>query len=189
MATAPLTAQTGKLPRPPIPHHEWRHLANWLLAWVVLANLGYMLMWIIGAPPRHSEILMIGVIGLIVRTQVRWVQYLAFIAVSLYSLLGFIAALFNLAISSLLSSVGFFMELDPSQSIEYVVAGSAVVLLCGLAWKGLRRPARFAGTRVVLVAGAVVISLAPFGKGHAVVLKRTRQGLVEQHQAPAGPRA
>ena len=37
MASAPLSATTEKLPRPPIPHHEWRHLANWLLAWVVLA--------------------------------------------------------------------------------------------------------------------------------------------------------
>lgn len=164
MATAPLTATTAKLPRPPIPHHEWRHLANWLLAWVVLANLGYMLMWVIGAPPRHSEILAIGVVGLIVRTQVRWVQYLAFIGVSIYSLLGFIAALFNLAISSLLSSFGFFLELDPSQSIEYVIAGSAVVLLCGIAWKALHRPASFADIRVVLIAGAVVISLSLFDK-------------------------
>ena len=164
MASAPLSATTEKLPRPPIPHHEWRHLANWLLAWVVLANLGYMLMWIIGAPPRHSEILMIGVVGLIVRSQVRWVQYLAFIGVSLYSLLGFIAALFNLAISSLLHSFGFFLELDPSQSIEYVIAGSAVVLLCGIAWKALHRPASFADIRVVLIAGAVVISLSLFDK-------------------------
>lgn len=164
MASAPLTATTEKLPRPPIPHHEWRHLANWLLAWVVLANLGYMLMWVIGAPPRHSEILAIGVVGLIVRTQARWVQYLAFIGVSIYSLLGFIAALFNLAISSLVSSFGFFAELDPSQSIEYVIAGSAVILLCGIAWKALRRPASFADIRVVLIAGAVVISLALFDK-------------------------
>ena len=44
----------------------------------------------------------IGVIGLIVRSQARWIQYLAFIGVSLYSLLGFIAALFNLAIYALI---------------------------------------------------------------------------------------
>lgn len=164
MATAPLNATTVKQPRRPIPRHEWRHLTNWLLAWVVLANLGYMLMWGIGAPPRDSTILLIGVVGLIVRSQVRWVQYLAFISVSLFSMLSFIAALFNLAISSLLSSFGFLVELDPSQSIEYVIGGTAVILMGAIAWKALHRPARFADARLVLIAGALVISLALFDK-------------------------
>lgn len=164
VAPARATAPSAKFPSPPIPRHEWRNLANWLLAWVMLANLGYMLMWIIGAPPRHSEILAIGVVGLIVRTQVPWVQYLAFIGVSLYSLLSFVAALFNLAIGSLLSGFSFFLELDPSQSIEYVVAGSAVLLLCGTAWKALHRPTCFTDIRLVLIAGSIIISLSLFDK-------------------------
>ncbi|MEY4237905.1 MAG: hypothetical protein RL339_506 [Pseudomonadota bacterium] len=150
----------AKPARPPIPRDEWRHLANWLMVWVVLANVGYMLMWIIGAPPRQSEIMAIGVIGLMVRTQLPWVQGLAFVAVSLYSLLKFIASLFNLAITSLLSSFKFFLELDPAQSIEYISGGLVVILLCGVAFWGLRRPARFADTRLVLIAGLLVILLS-----------------------------
>ncbi len=147
-----------------IPRQEWQLLCNWLLAWVVLANLGYMLLWIIGAPPREAEILAIGAMGLIVRNRAPWIQFTTFAAVSLYSLLSFIAALFNLAISSLFASFKFLLELDPSQSIEYTGGGLVVLLLCGLARWGLRRPAHFLHGRTLLIACAAVLALAGVDK-------------------------
>jgi hypothetical protein len=35
---------------------ELRRFLNWTLVWIILANIGYMVLWTIGAPPRWWEI-------------------------------------------------------------------------------------------------------------------------------------
>ena len=127
----------------PIDRAEWRQLANWLLVWVVIANFGFALMWFIGAPPRQPEIIAIGVTGLIVRNQPRWVQFLAFIAVMIYAVLGFLAGLFNLAITSLLHSLKFFVEMNPSQSSEYMIGAGVIAAMIGAAFLCLKRKQGF----------------------------------------------
>lgn len=139
---------------------EWIRLANWLLVWVVTANIGFALMWLIGAPPRMPQILAVGAIGLIVRNQPRWLQFVAYCAALIYSILSFIAGLFNLLTTSLLYSLRFFLELNPTQSIEYMIGGSAVALLAGVAWLFLKRPQHFTDVRMVLAAIVVVLLFA-----------------------------
>ncbi len=147
-----------------VDREDWVHWLNWLLVWVVIANFGFTLMWLIGSPPRHPEIVASGVIGLIVRARPRWQQFIAFAAAMTYSILSFIARLFNLAISSLLYSIKFFAELNPTQSTEYTVGVGVLVALMAVAWGCLKRPAGFKDLRLLLLAVGVVMLFAQFDK-------------------------
>jgi hypothetical protein len=155
MASVALTSDKPKrkgLFGKPVAPGEWRKLANWILVWVVIANAGFAMMWFIGAPPRNPEILASGVIGLIVRNQPRWVQFPAFVAAVLYSLLAYVSGMFNLAIMSLLHSLKFFMELNPAHSSEYLYGAAGLVLLMGVGFVCLRRPQGFTDLRLMLLA-------------------------------------
>ena len=41
-------------------------LENWLVRWILLPNLGYWLLWIVGGPPRPQPVLLTGFIGILV---------------------------------------------------------------------------------------------------------------------------
>lgn len=131
-------------------------LRNWLIVWVVLANAGFALMYFIGSPPRSAEIVLFGVAGLIVRDRAYIIQLIAFLILTAYSVLSFIAGLFNLSITSLRHSVVFLFELDVTRSIEYIVGS---VLLCALtvaAAMMMRRSTSFRDTKSTFVAVAAV---------------------------------
>ena len=165
MASVAIAAEKPKGPlNRPVEREEWIKLLNWLLVWVLIANAGFALMWFIGAPPRKPEIIATGVIGLIVRNQPRWVQFAAFVAAMAYSVLGFVAGLFNLAITSLLHSMKFFLELNPAQSTEYLIGAGAIAFLIGLAWIFTKRPQGFNDLRMLFLAILVVMGLAQFDK-------------------------
>lgn len=143
----------------PIETGEWRAFANWVIVWIVLANIAFASMWFIGAPPRFAEIVTAGVVGLIVRKAPVWIRYIAFIGVLAYSLLGFIAGLFNLAIASLLHSLQFFVEINPANSIEYIIGAALLIAICGIALWQIKRPQGFTDTRLVLLAVLATLSL------------------------------
>jgi len=149
-------ALTAKKPRRalwrPVERAEWARLGNWLLVWVIIANAGFAAMWLIGAPPRWAEIVAIGALGLAVRERPWWVRFTAFCAAMAYSLLSFVAGLFNLAITSLVHSLKFFGELSPAQSAEYMLGAGVVAVLIGLAGLALRRPQSFTDMRLVVLA-------------------------------------
>ena len=165
MASLALTAEAprGGLLRP-VARGEWLRLGRWLLVWVVLANAGFAAMWLVGAPPRWAEIVAIGALGLAVRERAWWLRFAAFCAATAYSLLSFVAGLFNLVLSSLLHSLRFFVELDPTQSGEYLLGAGAVAVLIGLAGWTLRRPQAFADLRLVGIAIGAVALLAAADK-------------------------
>ena len=108
---------------------------HWALIWVLMANVGFMALWFIGAPMRWWEIGIIGFTGLIVKRFPFWVRYLSFLGVMTYSALTFIGGLFNLNLSSLTYSVRFFLELKPGNAVEYIGVGAALVLILGIAFK------------------------------------------------------
>lgn len=139
---------------------EWHVFRNWALVWLVLANAGFAVMWLVGAPPRAGEIVGIGAIGLFVRDKPLSVQVSAFVLALAYSLLSFIAGLFNLGVTSLISSMKFFVEIDPLQSVEYIAGGLAVALLMGAAIWRMRHPQGFTSNRMLLLAVGAILSLA-----------------------------
>lgn len=139
--------------------NDARAFLNWMLVWIVLANIGFMLLWAIGAPPRGPEIMTAGFVGIAVRSMSFWWRYAAFCGALLYSILSFIAGLFNLAISSLLYSLQFFTEINPANSVEYIVAACVLIVTALAAFFVLRRDTHFLGMAWVLLACGCVMAL------------------------------
>ena len=53
MGGIPVTAATITDSKPAFSFDaEWRRFGNWLLVWVVMANVGFAALWFVGAPPR-----------------------------------------------------------------------------------------------------------------------------------------
>ncbi len=155
----------------PVPRFsaDFRKFANWALVWIGLANIPFMAMWFVGAPPRFMEIAIAGFVGLIVKRMPRIVQWLAFTAVMAYSLLSFVAGLFNLAMDSLLYSLQFFAEIKPGNSAEYIVAAIVVVGILVATWFLLKRDTNFEKPLHILLGGALIFGLvgadAAMGQG------------------------
>ena len=158
---------------------EWRQFVNWALVWIVLANVAFASMWLIGAPPRRPEIYAAGAIGLLVRRAPVWVQCVAFLASLTYSILGFIAGLFNLSILSLLHSLKFFAEINPANSWEYIAGGGLLLGILVLSMWVIRRPQAFSDIRLILIAILAVFVLAKIdgkmGKGMRGHYKRAAE--------------
>ena len=89
---------------------------NWALVWIILANIPFVAMWMVGAPPRALPIALAGFAGLIAKRMSHPVQWLVFVGVMIFSLLSFVSGLFNLTLNSLVYSLQFFAEIKPSNS-------------------------------------------------------------------------
>lgn len=131
---------------------ELKKFGNWLIVWVVLANVGFVALWFSGAPPRHMEIVYAGLLGLVVKYFPFIIRYVSFVGIMVYSTLHFIGGLFNLNLSSLLYSLQFFAEIKPGNSIDYIAAAIGILVVMALAWKLLKRDTNF--SRPLLIAGA-----------------------------------
>lgn len=162
MGGFPVTALTAEYERPAFwgVGTELKKFGNWLLVWVILANVGFVALWFSGAPPRHMEIVYAGLLGLVVKRFPFILQYVAFVGIMLFSTLKFVGGLFNLDMSSLLYSLQFFAEIKPGNSVDYIAAAAGILVVMGLAWKLLKRDTNFA--RPLLIAGAagLLITLA-----------------------------
>lgn len=134
-------------------------LANWVLCWVMLPNLPFAAMWLVGGPPRVIEIFATGMIGLIIRRAPIWVQFPAFLALLTASVMFFVSALFSVSIKSMFYSMRFVVELKPSASFEYVVVAFSLLVTVGLAFKFLRRPQNFDKPLHIIVAGALIFAV------------------------------
>ena len=138
---------------------DLRKFLDWSLIWVFLANLPFMAMWFVGAPPRFMEITIAGIVGLIVKRMPRVVQWLAFATIMLLSVLSFVAGLFNLAMDSLLYSLQFFAEIKPSNSLEYIAAAGVIVGILIASWFLLKRDTNFTKPVHILLGGALIFGL------------------------------
>lgn len=163
MATNEAFVASGEVPttKPQLAERaEWRRFANWALVWLGLGNVLFIALWAIGAPPRAIPIIVTGTVGLAVRRFPRWLQFIAFVGVLGFSVLWYIAGVFNLAISSLLYSIQFMIEMKPAQSFEYVASAGALLALLGGAWLALRRDSAFTNWRLLVLGCIATLSLA-----------------------------
>ncbi len=154
-----MTAITMEAPRAGL-SADLKKLLNWSFVWIGLINIPFMAMWFVGAPPRHFEIAVAGFIGLIVKRMPRVVQWIAFAGVTAYSILSFVAGLFNLGMSSLLYSMQFFAEIKPSNSIEYLIAAAVIIGMLITSWFMLKRGTNFVKPLHILFGGALIFGLA-----------------------------
>ncbi len=148
---------------------EIKRFFNWVFIWVFLANVGFMALWFVGAPPRWWEIGVIGFTGLIAKRFPFWARYVSFVAVITYSTLNFIGGMFNLSLASLAYSVQFFLELKPDSAIEYIAVGISILIILGVAFRLLRRDTNFSRSSLILAAAGLFFGLAAIdlqiGKG------------------------
>ncbi|VAW01291.1 hypothetical protein MNBD_ALPHA04-1646 [hydrothermal vent metagenome] len=148
---------------------DLKRFGNWALVWIILANLPFMAMWFVGAPPRYMEIAIAGFTGLIVKRMPPIVQWIAFTAVMSFSILSFVAGLFNLSMNSLIYSLQFFTEIKPSNSIEYIGAGVVILGILIATWFLLKRDTNFTKSLHILLGGALIFGLVgadvSMGKG------------------------
>ncbi len=154
-----MTAITMEAPRSGL-STDLKKLLNWSFIWIGLINIPFMAMWFVGAPPRHFEIAVAGFIGLIVKRMPRVVQWIAFAGVTAYSILSFVAGLFNLGMSSLLYSMQFFAEIKPSNSIEYLAAAAVIFGMLITSWFMLKRDTNFVKPLHILMSGVLIFGLA-----------------------------
>lgn len=152
LITATAGAYRERLRMPPA-------LANWVLCWLVLPNLPFAAMWLVGGPPRVVDIFVTGFIGLLVRRMRFRIQFPVFLALLTASLMMFVSALFSLSPKAMLYSLRFVLELRPSASPEYAVVAGVLVLTLTLAWRRLRRRQDFEAPLHLLAAGAMLIAL------------------------------
>lgn len=133
---------------------------GWLACWIVLPNLPFLPITLMGGPPRAFDIVLCGIVGLVARRLPCAFRQAAFLALMAYLVLAFIARMFNMHVSMILSVAGLVLEMSPANSMEYVV-GAALLLACsGCALWLLRRDDVFFHRRWLLCATAVVIALA-----------------------------
>jgi hypothetical protein len=134
-------------------------LVNWALCWLLLPNLPFMAMWLIGGPPRLIEIFVTGFVGLLVRRASFRVQFPVFVLLLAASSMMFVSALFSLSPKAMFYSLGFVLELQPSASPEYAIVAGIIVLTLVLAWKCLRLKQGFDAPLHLVAAGAMLIAL------------------------------
>lgn len=134
-------------------------LGNWALCWLLLPNLPFAAMWLVGGPPRVIEIFVTGMVGLIIRRARFRIQFPVFVALLAASSMMFVSALFSLSPKAMFYSLRFVLELRPSASFEYVVVVGALVLTLALAWKCLRLRQDFDAPLQIVAAGAMLFAL------------------------------
>jgi Sulfatase len=145
---------------------ELHQFLAWLGCWVVLPNLPFLPMTLLGGPPRYLEILLCGIVGLVARRQSLPVRIAAFTGLLTYLVIAFVARMFNMAPTMLLSVAGLVFDLQPQASPEYVVGAGLLALTLALAVWLLRKPGNFKQPRLVVGAAAMVALLA--GGDHAL---------------------
>jgi hypothetical protein len=134
-------------------------LANWALCWILLPNLPFAAMWLVGGPPRVIEIFVTGMVGLVIRRARFRIQFPVFVALLTVSAMMFVSALFSLSPKAMFYSLRFILELRPSASLEYLVVGGSLALTLALAWKCLRRRQDFDAPMQIVAAGAMIFAL------------------------------
>lgn len=133
---------------------------NWALCWIVLPNLPFLPITIMGGPMRASEIMLCGAVGFAVSWLGYWVRLTAFFGLLFYLTLVFIANMFNMHISMILSVIALVLDLRPAASPEYMVGGGLLILVLAFAARQLRKPQRLRGLQWIIAAAALTYSLA-----------------------------
>jgi hypothetical protein len=133
---------------------------NWLACWIVLPNLPFLPITLLGGPPRYAEILACGCVGLIARRLPYWGRLAAFLALLTYLVLTFIAHMFNLHVKMVFSVIGLVADISPAVSPEYVAAAVMLALTCMAAAWLLRQRSEFSSPRWLLCGVGAALSLA-----------------------------
>ena len=144
---------------------ERARFRNWFASWLILPNLPYLPATILGGPPRYPEIVICAAAGLAVRRLPYAIRLTVFVAMMALMLASFIARMFNMNLTMLMSVAPLVLGINPFASPEYAV-GAALQLLtfAGGLWL-LRFRSDFTAGRWLLI--GIAIALAAAGTDYA----------------------
>lgn len=149
---------------------------TWLACWLFLPNLPFLPITALGGPPRFMEVLACGIVGLVGRRLPYPLRAAVWIALLGWLLCNFIARMFNLDVSMIMSVAGLIFDLDLMASTEYVAGGALLLVSAALALFLLRRPADFDRPLLLLaaVATTIVAAAADYAVSHDTMGSYTR---------------
>lgn len=135
---------------------------NWLACWIVLPNLPFLAVTLLGGPPRCLEIFVCGVVGLLARHLHLWLRRLVFIVLMGWVLVTFIGHMFNMAPTMILLVAPLLLYIRPAVSAEYVVGALLIAASVMAGLRLLRSAQGFTRLKWVLSAVVSILALAGF---------------------------
>lgn len=139
---------------------EMKAFGRWVLVWLVLANLGFVALWFVGAPTRWLEIIVIAIFGYAAKNMPYWIKAPVFVMMMTWTILLFVADVFNLDLPRIVRSLHFILQMQPASSPVYLAACGVVLLMMGLALYVLRRDTNFKSGYLQLAAVLAVAGLS-----------------------------
>jgi hypothetical protein len=141
----------------PVLSRDARAFLTWLGCWLLLPNLPFLPVMLMGGPPRWWEIAMCGVVGLAVHRWAYLLRLAAYLGLMTYLMLAFIAHMFNMGPQMILSVVDLVFDMDLLASPEYASGVVLLLLSLGGAAVLLRRDSKFEGWTWAAAAALVTI--------------------------------
>lgn len=133
---------------------------SWLACWLLLPNLPFLAITVMGGPPRYPEIVICAGAGLIVRTLPYGVRLATFVAMLNLMTISFVARMFNMNITMVLSVAHMATEINLAGSPEYVLGALLFFLTVAWACFLLRKRSDFSGNGRVAGAIAAILLVA-----------------------------
>jgi hypothetical protein len=162
---------------------ERARFRNWFLCWLVLPNLPYLPATVLGGPPRYPEIVICAAAGLAVRRLPYTVRVVVFVAMMGLMLASFIARMFNMNLTMLMSVAPLVLGINPFASPEYVIGALLQLFtLAGGFWL-LRCRSDFAARKWLF--GGIAITLLAAGGDYA--RSRDAMGSYARYPSPDAP--
>lgn len=102
----------------------WR----WVAFWIILPNLAIIAMWPVGGPTMSLEILLAGMFAVNLKFAKRaWVRYAGMLAIFVYIWLKYTTKSFNMPLMHLSGMHQYLLELNLTQSPEYLIGGAVIL--------------------------------------------------------------
>lgn len=144
---------------------DFAAFCNWAICWILLPNLPFLPITLMGGPMRAFEIWVCGIVGLLVRRMNYALRLTIFVALLVWLVTDFIAAMFNMSITMIVSVAALVLDISPAVSPEYMIGAALLVATVGLAAWRLRIRGDFQGLHWVVGAFALTVTagFADFG--------------------------
>jgi len=117
---------------------------RWVLYWLILPNLAFILMWLIGGPPMVPIFLRCGIAALVIaQLPWVWVKRTSLVVMASWSTFYYVSTMFNINPTQYNVLLSFLLEVRPMRSPEYFVGAVALIGSIVLALRQAPHVARF----------------------------------------------
>jgi hypothetical protein len=136
---------------------DLRAFLTWLGCWLLLPNLPYLPVTLMGGPPRWWEIAVCGIVGLGVHRQRYALRFAAYLGLTIYLSVTFIAHVFNIEPQMIMSVGGVVVDIDLLAPPEYRAGALLLLVSLGGGVVLLRHESGFEGWKWAAAAALVTV--------------------------------